>query len=508
MVLGAIVASTACGESARSAQNDESGPPPVVSTSGVTDAEDGDDERLDVGEGSPPIAGCDGDSQCKLIDVLFVIDNSATMAEEQRTLANNMPLLVERLRGIVDEEGAQVKTDVHVMLTTTDLGHPLCTDFQVSSPAQGSPVFESCGTRLSDFGNDAEVCTERCPEELVPGGDPYLQFDRLGSNVPFNDITGAIGCIAPQGTQGCGYEAPLEAMLQALRPDACWNDPQAEGCSEDERWGWVSRGFLRPGSTLAIALLTDEADCSVAAPAGSAFFTQEDNTRYWAKDPRDGLEHPSSAICWNAGVECDEPNANGNLGECRAIPNPDALHPPARYKDFLRYLREERSHDVVMLGVLGVPAVTEHSDSPPYEPVQGGAEALRYRAWREGEYDGTAQGGDILPKDHAEGIDAALKTWEFGVGPGCTVVREPDSTGEGTGTGDGTDSGGREVDPGRESQAIPPVRILDVCRSLDGEDDLGRSRIRCCVESICDDDFSNAMRCLAGVIRGSVLPEE
>jgi hypothetical protein len=126
---------------------------------------------------------------------------------------------------------------------------------------------------------------------------------------------------------------------------------------------------------------------------------------------------------------------------------------------------------------------------PPHQPTEGGILDLVYREWRDPE---VPAGGDILPDEWAAGVDAADKTFEFGVGPGCTGVDPELSTYTG--------------------QAIPPVRIREVCESLDRADDpetpLDETRIRCCIESICDDDFSPAIRCLAGLIQDVIVPVE
>ena len=47
------------------------------------------------------------------------------------------------------------------------------------------------------------------------------------------------------------------------------------------------------------------------------------------------------------------------------------------------------------------------------------------------------------------------------------------------------------------------MRIREVCESLDEGD-----RIRCCIESICGDDFSPAIQCLTGLIQDAVIPVE
>ena len=166
-------------------------------------------------------------------------------------------------------------------------------------------------------------------------------------------------------------------------------------------------------------------------------------------------------------------------------PDSEVLHPVSRYQNFLAYLEDHMSVDVVMLGVLGVPPVTAHDPNPPYAPTEGGVNALVYRDWKDGLYDGTPEGGDILPEEWDDGVTAAHKTWEFGIGPGCT---------------------GADAEGAFTGQASPPVRVREVCEGLNYVDDHGDTQIRCCIESICDDDFSAAMDCLSGIIQGTFGP--
>ena len=480
-----------------------------IATTGADDGDDDEDtgERYDVGGGEPPVGGCNGDSDCELIDVLFVIDNSGTMGEEQLNLAANFPLLVERLQNL-ETGGVAVNADVNIMVTTTDFGHPLCTDFQREgyAPAQGSPIFTGCNERIDGFSTPSnynkveipEACTDSCPADVVPGGDPFIHFGSSGTNVPGGDVSGALSCVGPQGIDGCGYEAPLETMLQSLRPEACWNDPSSDACKDDEDWSWVSKGFLRPGSTLAIAIITDEADCSVKSPDGFSYFTNTDNDEYWLEDPAADMPMPSSAICWNAGVKCTDDDDDGVYESCTSREDNPALHPVSRYTEFLEYLEGENFNDIVMLGVLGVPPVTGHSEQAPFQPTEGGVAALEYRDWKDGEYDGTDAGGDILPGDWNKGVTAAEKQFEFGIGPGCTGKTTITIPGE-----DGGEDTEEEVFTG---QAVPPVRIREVCESLNTTDASGNERIRCCIESICDDDFSPAIDCLTGIIAETFTP--
>ena len=435
---------------------------------------------LDIGNETDTIGpgGCaSGDGECGLIDLLFVIDNSGTMGEEQVNLSANFPLLIQRLQMLTDNEGNPLNPDVNIMVTTTDMGHPQCTPFQPDgyAPAQGSPQEVACIDRLDDFtglGSNApsvpEACTNGCPVKVEPA-DPFIHFsgDPMGAfttNIPGNNVSGALSCLGPQGINGCGYEAPLESMLQAINPGAAWNTG--------------AKPFLRDGSILAIAIITDEADCSVRSPDGYAFFTNPMQNTYWEINPEAGMKtQATSAVCWNAGVDCGAPDGNGVYADCNSI-DTGVLHPKTRYENYLKdELIAAQNREVIMLGILGVPPVTAHNDMPPFEPTAGGVDALVYRQWRDGPY----PAGDILPTEDDD-VTAATKEFEFGVGPGCT----------------GEDGMG-----GFTGQAIPPVRVKEVCQSLNEGD-----KVRCCIESICDDDFSDAIGCLTGIIQSVIDPPE
>jgi hypothetical protein len=454
----------------------------------------------DTGPGPLPCGDPDGVGCNNKIDLLFVIDNSGTMGEEQLNLAKNFPMLIEQLQSLEDVQGNRVGADVNIMVTTTDFDNPQCHGPWTKPdyvPAKGSPVFSPCVERLERFtgyGDDPLVIEEACLEVCDPAApaaprDQFIHFDADGSNVDGGSPADALACLGPQGIDGCGFEAPLETMLQALNPSACWNDPQ--GCT-DPAWAFIEEPFMRDGAVLAIALITDEADCSVKD------FSIMDEPVFMELDPLSRLPMPSSAICWNAGVVCTELDpltgqysgcisANKDVQGQVGVSDADAvLQPLQRYKGLLGALRAE-GREVIMLGVLGVPEVEAHADVPPHQPIEGGLEALVYRDWRDPD---VPAGGDILPDEWADGVRAEHKQFEFGIGPGCTGY---DPAG-GTYTG----------------QAIPPVRIRDVCEGLNTPDDPAtgsdETRIRCCVESICDDDFSPAIGCLTGLIQQAVTP--
>ena len=474
----------------------ETGSTNPTTTSTTTGDGDGDGEAGEE-DGCPPITGCldlppqdtpigcDSMGNCGLVDLLFVIDNSGTMGAEQLNLARNFPLLVQQLEDLESMDGMQTGADVNIMVTTTDFGNPLCKPFANYEPEQGAPVSTACTKRLDRFTGLGQInpptyeeaCTDVCDSPGIEpvDGDQIIWFSDQGDNVPPVDpvdingdgiedspVAQALACIGPQGIDGCGYESPLEAMMQALDPNAPWNcgspdDPEA--CPN----GGVNRPFLREGAVLAVAIITDEADCSVK---DYSIMTEDD---YFAE--LDGEYLPSSALCWNAGVTCNGPDQNGVYVNCFSDDEDDVMQPVARYTDFLtKYVREGQGKEVVMLGILGVPEVTAYEDGVPSE---GGVHDLVYRQWRE---------ADILEEDALAGITPEFQQWAFGIGPGCTGI---DDMGEVTG------------------QAIPPVRVKEVCEALDYEDN-----VRCCIESVCDNDFSPALSCLTDVIQNVFTPVE
>ena len=443
---------------------------------GITITTDPTMPKLDLPEeDTEALPDCSADGTCNLLDVLFVIDNSGSMGEEQTNLAANLPYLVKKIRELKDTKGELVNADVNIMVTTTDFGHPLCSPFEKADydPAKGAPINTACTERLERFngiGQGAPSIPQACTNGCTPGAAavpnaPFIHFNLAGDNIDDPDgmgdpVADALSCIGPQGIDGCGMEATLETMLQALDPGKDWN----KGATP----------FLRTGAVLAVIIVTDEEDCAVKdyTHFDPSKATDPTYSQYWENDPITGMKKdPTSAVCWNAGTECVDADANGTYESCKAA-DKGVLQPIERYISYLKtQLIEKKKKQVVMLGILGVPPVTARNELN--QPTAGGVFDLVYRDW--------------LPSDILQGDtkDAATKQYEFGIGPGCSNV----ATG----------------------QAVPPVRVKEVCESLNVPDDPNTSendaKLRCCIESICDTDFSNAIDCLAGVLQGELAPQ-
>jgi hypothetical protein len=106
-------------------------------------------------------------------------------------------------------------------------------------------------------------------------------------------------------------------------------------------------GFIRATAILAVVFVTDEADCSFNEQYAE-IFAQDGNKVFWS-DPSASV--PTSAVCWNAGVECiGDPSSytscdpvnkdtNGNSG----VADADAvLHPMSRYYGLLDDLEQQK----------------------------------------------------------------------------------------------------------------------------------------------------------------------
>jgi hypothetical protein len=371
------------------------------------------------------------------VDILFVIDNSSSMAAEQANLAANFSAFIRVL------ESADVRANYRIGVTTTDNGHPCCAD---TTPEGGNLVLSSCKSRLDDFVIDGldvrdlacnDICsldaaeleiqpttTDRDPE---PAPRPWLERIDGVKNLPIGtDMADAFACFAPQGIDGCGWESQLESMYLALARAREPTEP--------------SYGFLRPHAMLAVVIVTDEVDCSYDKD-WAAIFSADGNRKFWS-DPE--AEFPTSAVCWNAGVQCvGDP---GHYDDCYPVdldiegnpagPEQAVLHPIARYRDRLQQIEADKKawnpEAEVMLALIG----------------------------------GVGPDGSLV---YAEAGDPEFQD-QYGIGPGCTG-------------------------PSGES-ALPPVRI----RALVDEVSPGN------LHSICAPDYTGALEAIADEIRSRFSP--
>ena len=253
------------------------------------------------------------------LDVLFMVDNSNSMTEEQASLASQIPRMAEVLAtGDLDGDGVQdfpALNSLRAGSVSSDMG-------------TGGYTVPTCAA--SDFGDDGVLSTDGQPEPGCLASYPsYAELragDPPGSDAAFVD---QVRCTAVLGTGGCGFEQQLDATLKAITPST---SPLTFHAGTRGHADGANAGFLRADSVLATIVLTDENDCS-------------------ASDPE--LFDPSSPTYGSTDL---------NL-RCFAH-EAGALHPITRYVDGLRALRSDPA-DVIFALVAGVPTDLV-SPSPDY----------------------------------------------------------------------------------------------------------------------------------------------
>jgi hypothetical protein len=243
------------------------------------------------------------------LDVLFVIDDSGSMGQEQASLAANFPVFMDAL--------AELPTglpDLHVGVVSSDLGLS-------STSGAGAATIAGC-LGEGDEGALHAGSSPACAASTLTDNFLASNVTELGRVNNFTgELSDAFSCIATLGTGGCGFEQHLRSMRRALEPNPA-ND-----------------GFLRPDAFLAVVVIADEDDCSAAT---DEVFDLE------ATDP----VPISSFRCTYHGVTCGgaPPSAPGTFDDCQPR-GAGALHHPQEFVDFLNGLKSDPTK--IMVSVVG-----------------------------------------------------------------------------------------------------------------------------------------------------------
>ncbi|WAS98029.1 VWA domain-containing protein [Nannocystis punicea] len=380
-------------------------------------------------------------------DILFVIDNSLSMATRQAKLAAAMPAFVDALAGLRYRIG----------ITTTDSGNLRC-NAQDTGPERGELVLTSCLERVAAgefevpgiLEDVSEACTAACAL-----GDADLPIKPTATHLSEGELTPrkwvevaggvnnlpdgvspaqALQCFMPQGVTGCGFESHLESMFMALKRTEDAGSPS-------------NFGFMRPLASLSVVLFSDETDCSPVSAFDEIFTT---NKVFW-EDP--DAPAPTSALCWNAGVRCEGagPQFAGCFSENHdvggvpgAADDAAVLQPLSRYVGFLQGIEDlkrqsDPKSEVRVMMIAGVPQGYETHDA------------------------------EIV---YEEAPDPQVQN-DFGIGFGCL---DTDSLG-----------------------GVPPVREREVAEAFAVGDERD-------IFSICADDYSAALATIAARISDQIRP--
>jgi hypothetical protein len=312
------------------------------------------------------------------VDMLFVIDNSGSMAEEQQKLTRALPQLLGVLAtgnhdGKRRAEGEPTDFSpartMHVGVVSTDLGINLAphiescggASYSASAPDPANPdavvrsMPENGVRRDKPFGDDGVLQTSTAvaeagiwarafgttfstPVELVVAPDPtcadvrpaeqYLTYE---PGDRFEDTQHAFTCIAKLGKNGCGLEQQLESMLKALSPSSVAFSRGSHGHGDGD-----NAGFLRDDAVLVVVIVSDEEDCSI--PDGSSELFNRNSTSF----------SPGTI-----NTRCGKPE------------NQRFLHGISRYVDGLRALKSEANQGrIVVASISGMPLARNVGGKP------------------------------------------------------------------------------------------------------------------------------------------------
>jgi hypothetical protein len=190
--------------------------------------------RGDDGMGGDDGTGTDGGNQprqCNKMDIVFVVDDSGSMAEEQDNLASNFPMFATLLSNYTTSDG--LKIDYRVALTTT--GRDIT--YNAPGPFGGTMTFHETGPD-GEFFNNCGLA-----KRWLEPTDTNMQQ--------------TLACRADVGTDGSGMEMPLLMTKWAL----------------EKRVADTNAGFLRDDALLAVVMLTDEDDSSTTQDNFTITFT-------------------------------------------------------------------------------------------------------------------------------------------------------------------------------------------------------------------------------------------
>jgi hypothetical protein len=259
------------------------------------------------------------------VDLLFVIDNSGSMLDEQQSLA---AWAEDSLFGVLKTQALE-DFNLHVAVISTDVG-------------AGPSGIQGCSSN-GDNGRMQNLSRgEPCPTP----SDAYISnvAGPEGTRIKNHEgsVSEAFACIAQLGTTGCGFEQTLESMKRAL-----------DGSNSN------NAGFLRDDALLAVIIVSDEDDCSA-----------QDTFVFDSSFGFDELLGPLASFrCFEHGVICDpdDPRTPGTQTACRSREHSQYMAPIAGYSDFLKGLKADPSL-IVVGGITGPSAsvrVTLGDDGDP-----------------------------------------------------------------------------------------------------------------------------------------------
>jgi hypothetical protein len=389
------------------------------------------------------------------VDLLFVIDNSNSMASEQVKLAAKLPQLIDvltsgdRYAGREPPEGIEdtqryftAVSSLHIGVVSTSMGGQDeaigstqalkdCVGFgddgvllhSTQIAVDGVYVTKDDGIEGAQIG---DTLLEPLPECEDIGEPPLYQRYNSDEDVTSQALATAFACVSRLGVRGCPFEQQLEAMWKAVAPSD-GDDPALhvflDGTHGHGAPAGINEGFVREDAILAVIHVSDEEDCSINQDGKALFSLSEDAVQRFG-DSR------------SLNLRC------GKYGEAEGM-----LWPAERYVRGLKSLKPGHEDRVIFAAIVGVPA------------------------------DSAGQSfDDVLAREEMRFVEAGDR-------PRTSCVNDSN--------------------PAQPDQAYPARRFVEVAKGF-GDDAV--------VYSICADDFAPALELLidriASKLTGSCLPRQ
>ena len=253
------------------------------------------------------------------MDILWVVDNSGSMCQEQKVLRDNFDAFIDVLK--------DTSLDFHLAVTTTHapssdvrfILDPVAQEAHIQATPQPIPGFDSSCIQdasgfqplrdalsgaldcLADQGmrdqftwTDAQITCARegqpagcgttlnIPDrnmdnditlaDLFPLPSEYTRFPKVLKSETYREANGSLdvarlkrdfGCMSLVGTRGDGFERGLQVAVKAVSPALTG---YSEGLTNADATA-PNHGFIRQDAGFTLVFVTDENDCS--APDGA-----------------------------------------------------------------------------------------------------------------------------------------------------------------------------------------------------------------------------------------------
>jgi hypothetical protein len=215
------------------------------------------------------------------LDLLFVVDNSISMADKQAELARRVPDLI----AAITNDPLKRITDIHVGVISTSLGTfgTSACDPGITNPQNDdrAHLLPRAGEALtSGYTTEGPAA---CPGGITSSSAVTWSFASSGA-AGAKQLEAATSCVVQSAHEnGCGYEATWEALYHFLvdpQPYAqakvnCTFGVAGDACGSnkinivgvDNELLAQRKSFLRADSFLAVVVMSDENDASLK-PAG------------------------------------------------------------------------------------------------------------------------------------------------------------------------------------------------------------------------------------------------